>query len=204
MDKRQRWNERYASSGLTWSAGPNALFAEIAAEILPGRALDVATGEGRNALWLASQGWQVDAIDFSDVGIDKGRHIAAERSLELNWIVADVNTHAFAESVYDLVAVLYLHTSAEERAGWLPALIHAVKPGGSLIYIGHDPLNIDQGVGGPQDPALLPGIDDITPMLAGFELKRAEIYRRSVNSDPGHGASAEGIALDTLIWAVRR
>ncbi len=55
MDKRQRWNERYASSGLTWSAGPNALFAEIAAEIVPGRALDAATGEGRNALWLANQ-----------------------------------------------------------------------------------------------------------------------------------------------------
>jgi SAM-dependent methyltransferase len=204
MDKRQRWNERYAATGLTWSAGPNELFAELAADIPPGRALDVATGEGRNALWLAGQGWQVDAIDFSNVGIDKGRQIAAERSLEINWIVADVNTHEFETAVYDLVTVLYLHTSAEERAGWLPALIQSVRPGGQLIYIGHDPANIEKGVGGPQDPAVLPGVEDLAPMLVDFDLKRAEIYQRPVNSDPGHGAAGDGVALDTLVWAVRR
>jgi len=203
MEKRDRWNERYAGKELMWSAGPNMLFAELAREVVPGRALDVAAGEGRNALWLAEQGWQVDAIDFSDVGIEKGRQIADRRQVSVNWIVDDVSIHDFGLHQYDMVAALYLHTAPEERASWLQRIIDAVRPGGSFVYIGHDPSNIEHGVGGPQDPDLLPGLGELKPLLAGFDFMRAEVFRREVDSDPGHGGPATGIALDTLIWAVR-
>ena len=111
MDKHERWNERYAKKELTWSSGPNALLESLVAERPAGKALDIATGEGRNALWLASRGWGVDAIDFSSVGIEKGKSMAAERNLEVNWITADVCQRVFARAEYDLVAVVFLHTT---------------------------------------------------------------------------------------------
>ena len=79
MSTRQMWNDRYAKKDLVWSAGPNELFATEIRSLKPGKAVDVACGEGRNAIWLAEQEWNVTAIDFSDVAIEKGRQIAAKR-----------------------------------------------------------------------------------------------------------------------------
>ncbi|MBT4492740.1 MAG: class I SAM-dependent methyltransferase [Gammaproteobacteria bacterium] len=204
MEKRNRWNERYASKELLWSAGPNELFADLIGELKPGKALDVATGEGRNALWLAEQGWDVDAIDFSNVAIEKGKQVAEARKVAVNWIVDDVSSFGFDLGHYDLVAVLYLHTSKEERSVWLGRTIEAVKPGGSFIYIAHDPSNVELGVGGPQDVSLLPSVEELRGYLSEFELQRMEIHERAVESDPGHGGSLTGVALDTLVWAVRK
>ena len=204
MDKHERWNERYAKKELTWSSGPNALLESLVAERPAGKALDIATGEGRNALWLASRGWGVDAIDFSSVGIEKGKSMAAERNLKVNWITADVCQRVFARAEYDLVAVVFLHTTADERNIWLPAVIDAVAPGGQFIYIAHDPSNVDHGIGGPQDRSLLPGVEDVCIELGDFEILRAEIYERQVGNDRGHGGPATGLARDSLISARRR
>ena len=202
--KRERWNARYAARELIWSAGPNALLAEEISNLPVGRALDAACGEGRNGLWLAEQGWQVTAVDFSDVAITKGRQIAKRRGLALNWLVADLAREPLPEGAFDLVTVIYLHTDPATRALWLPRLVNAVAPGGTFFYLGHAPENIGQGRGGPQDPELLPSAEEIADALPGFELRRADLYERTVESDPGHGP-AEGaeIALDTVVRAVR-
>ena len=76
----------------------------------PGKALDVACGEGRNALWLAEQGWDVTGMDFSDVAIGKAEQIAAKRSLSINWIAADASSFELPQHEFDLAAILYLHT----------------------------------------------------------------------------------------------
>lgn len=201
MSKQDTWNERYANKELVWSAGPNHLFAEEVKDITPGKALDVACGEGRNAIWLAEQGWQVDAVDFSEVGIDKARKIASKRDVNVNFVVGDISRHDFSADSYDLVAVLYVHTSPDERNRWLTAVVAAVKAGGYFIYIGHDPKNIDHGVGGPQDKSLLPSADEIATFLGGFDIEQAEVVERSVDSDPGHGGDLSGVALDTFVRA---
>ena len=82
-ERRARWDKRYASKDLVWSAGPNETFAREVGSLTPGRAVDVACGEGRNALWLAEQGWQVTAIDFSTVAIKKAQPIAQHRGVEV-------------------------------------------------------------------------------------------------------------------------
>lgn len=202
MDKRYRWNERYAKKDLMWSAGPNVLLESLVTDLPPGRAIDVATGEGRNAIWLAEQGWQVDAIDFSDVGVSKARTIAESKQLDVNWIVADVCEHQFPSLFYDLAAVAFLHTAPTERAKWLGAVINSIAPGGYFLYIAHDPSNVAEGVGGPQDISLLPTVDSVSALLAGFEILRSEVVRRSVATDPGHGGGS-GTALDSLVWARR-
>ncbi len=203
-ERRERWDKRYASKELVWSAGPNETFAGEMAELTPGRALDVACGEGRNALWLAEHGWCVTAIDFSSVAIDKARRIAAHRGVEVEWLAADISTCQLEAEAYDLVAVLFLHTDPDERSRWLQAVAEALKPGGTFIYIGHDPSNIEKGVGGPQDPRFLPSAEALSSALEGFDIVTAQVIERPVASDPGHGGEQTGVAFDTLVRAVKR
>ena len=203
MSKRRMWNDRYANKDLVWSAGPNELFAREVGSLKPGKALDVACGEGRNAIWLAEQGWDVTAIDFSDVAIEKGRRIAVKRDVNVDWIAEDVSSWKLPKYEFDLVAVLYLHTTIGEREQWLENVINSVKPSGTFIYIAHDSDNIENGVGGPQDPALLPTVAEITGALKDFDIEQAEVIERAVARDPGHGRESEGIALDSFVRAVR-
>ena len=203
MSKRKRWNERYAKKALVWSAGPNQQFAREARTLPPGRALDVACGEGRNAIWLAEQGWDVTAVDFSETGIDKGKQIAEKRGVHVNWVVEDVSTWQFPTHEFDLVAVLYLHTDSPEREKWLSNVLHSVKVNGTFLYIGHDASNIDSGVGGPQDPDQVPSVSEIGSALEDFRIQTAEVIDRPIADDPGHGKEITGIALDAFIRATR-
>ena len=84
------WDERYRSSELIWGAGPNRFLVEEVAGLPAGRALDLACGEGRNAIWLAQRGWQVVAVDFSAVALDKARRLADQRGTSVEWVMADV------------------------------------------------------------------------------------------------------------------
>ncbi len=204
MADKQKWNERYANKELVWSAGPNQLFADVAGDYAPGRALDLGCGEGRNALHLAECGWEVTGIDYAEQGIEKARQLAAHRGVKVNWIVADAGEVTLEPQSFDLVAVIFLHTSARERDHWLREAANAVAPGGHFVYIGHDPQNIERGVGGPQDPAVLPSAATVSEALPAFEIERAEIFERRVGDDPGHGGSGSGTALDTLVVARRK
>ena len=201
--RRARWDERYDAKELVWSAGPNERFATEIGGLNPGKALDVACGEGRNALWLAEQGWDVTAIDFSKVAIDKARRLAAMRNVEVNWLCEDVSSYALPEAEFDLVSLLYMHTDAAERHEWLTNTLAAVKPGGTFIYIGHDPSNIGVGLGGPQDPQYLPDAEELVKAMDGFSVQFAGVIERTVASDPGHASETEGTALDTLVRVVR-
>ena len=201
MSKRDNWDQRYASRDLVWSAGPNLKFSEEIAELTPGSALDVACGEGRNAIWLAENGWDVTGIDFSNVGIDKSTQIAVRKAVNVNWIVADICEYALPTNTFDLVIVLYVHTSRQERDIWLPSVIQSVAPGGTFLYIGHDPENIGKGTGGPQDPALLPSAEVLEGHLSGFTMQKAGVIERSVSADAGHGGPVADTALDTLVKA---
>ena len=78
---------------LVWTAEPNRFVVAELQDLAPGRALDVGAGEGRNAVWLASRGWQVTAVDFSAVGLDKGRRLAQDRGVAVDWVLADVRDY---------------------------------------------------------------------------------------------------------------
>ena len=114
MDARA-WDERYAATELVWSAGPNQFVESELKGLRPGRALDLAAGEGRNAIWLAEQGWEVTAADFSLVGVDKGRAALAQRpggrDLHVEWVHADVVEYDPAPVPFDLVLIAYLMVS---------------------------------------------------------------------------------------------
>jgi SAM-dependent methyltransferase len=203
MSKRKRWNERYARKPLVWSAGPNQVFFEQVQNLPPGRALDAACGEGRNGMWLAEQGWNVTGVDFSEAAIAKASQIAKKRGVTIDWQVEDLASWEAPENSYDLVAVVYMHTDSVERESWLNNLVGAVRQSGSFIYIAHDPSNITDGVGGPQEPDMVPGIDEILGALGDFRIEVAKVIERPIVNEPGHSEQLEGIAFDSLIRATR-
>ncbi len=195
--KSQDWDARYAESGLVWSAAPNRLFAAEVASLTPGRALDLATGEGRNALWLAEQGWQVTAVDFSQVALEKARALAVRRGVEVTLVRADLREYVPARGAFDLVAVLYLHLRRNDRRVVLRHAAAAVAPGGTFLLIGHDLLNLTEGHGGPRDADVLYSADDVTRELPGLTVVRAERVLRDVEG-------AERPAIDLLVRATAR
>lgn len=190
------WDARYAEAGLVWSERPNQFVEEVFAPLPAGAALDLATGEGRNALWLAARGWQVTAVDFSPVGIDKARALAQTHGVTVDWVVADLRDHVPAAGAYPAVLVAYLHLPPAVRAGILARAAEALAVGGTLLVIGHDVTNLRDGVGGPQDPTILYSPEAIAAELAGLRIVRAERVTRPVAGDGQH-------AIDTVVVAVR-
>jgi SAM-dependent methyltransferase len=155
------WDSRYAEQELVWSAGPNRFLAGEAADLPPGRALDLACGEGRNALWLAERGWRVTAVDFSRVAVEKGGRIADERGLAVEFVVADLLEYEPAAQAYDLAIVFYLQLVADELATVLARAAGAVAPGGTFLLVGHDLRNLTAGHGGPRDASVLYTPEDV-------------------------------------------
>jgi len=181
------WDERYAAPELVWSLTPNQFVAAELADLPPGRALDVAAGEGRNAIWLAQRGWTVTAADFSQVGLDKGRRLAQELSQpagvadRVAWLLADATRTEWPDD-HDLVVVAYLQLVEAERREAVLRAFAALQSGGRLVWVAHDSSNLTEGTGGPQDPSVLMTADDVLIDLTGepFEVVRAERVARPV------------------------
>jgi SAM-dependent methyltransferase len=197
---REEWNRRYAGSELVWTAQPNRFLVAEAADLTPGRALDLACGEGRNAVWLAEQGWHATGVDFSDVALAKARELAAARGVQLDWTQADLLDFRPEERAYDLVLLFYLQLPARERRQVVRAGADAVAPGGALLVVAHDSANLERGYGGPKDPAVLYTAADVAADLEGrgLEIERAELVERPVET-----ADGERTALDALVRARR-
>ena len=177
----QEWDSRYAGADRVWSAAPNAWVAATIRTWFTGRALDLGAGEGRHAVWLASLGWQVTAVDFSPVGIERGRRGAQELAVEVDWVVADVRTWEPPVGVtFDLVLLAYLHLEDDVLArarDW-------VAPGGALVVLGHALRNLSDGVGGPQDPRLLHTEAEYRAASEGLELEYlGEVVRHLPEGD---------------------
>jgi SAM-dependent methyltransferase len=183
------WDERYAATDRLWSRDPNGTVAEVVGPMTPGRALDLGAGEGRHAIWLAGLGWQVTAVDFSAVGLERARSRSAGDAVD--WIVDDVRTWQPPPSIaYDLVLVAYLHLADDVLArvgGW-------IAPGGALVVVGHALRNLTDGVGGPRDPRLLHTEEQLRGAAAALRIERlAEVLR----------PTGDGDAIDLLLVARR-
>ena len=174
------WDERYRRTDRLWSAEPNMFVADRLSPSKPGVGLDVASGEGRNAIWLASRGWKMTAVDFSEVAVERGRGL----SDDVEFVVADIATWEAPES-YDLVLVAYLHLPQSEMRQVIERVASWLKPGGELFLIGHDESNIEDGHGGPQVPEILTSVESIVEWLPSLDLIEAQVVNRPVDTDEG-------------------
>ena len=197
------WDARYQGRELVWGTAPNRFVADELAGLAPGRALDVACGEGRNALWLAGRGWQVTGVDFSAAGLERARRLAAAGGLgdRVDFVLGDAVAGPLPEGPFDAVVVAYLQLPADQRRAALRHAARALAADGTLLVVGHDTANLTDGVGGPQDPAVLYSPEDVVADLAdlpGLTVERAERVTRPVQLD-----GADRTAIDALIRARR-
>ena len=197
---REGWNQRYETTDLVWTAEPNQFLVVEVEGLAPGTALDLGAGEGRNAVWLAQQGWQVTAVDFSDVGLAKADQLATAAGVEVSTTCADLVGYTPPPRGFDLVAVVYLHLPASVRRAVYRRAADGVAPSGTLLVVGHDTTNRTDGYGGPQDPDVLFSPDDVVADLAdsGLVVEKAERVRRAVTTDDG-----PHVAIDALVRAIR-
>jgi SAM-dependent methyltransferase len=203
----EAWNERYRASELVWSAGPNQFVEAELAELAPGRALDLAAGEGRNAIWLARQGWRVTAVDFAEAGLEKGRLLA--EGLDIDWVCADATTWAGDPSGdgYDVCLLAYLQLADAERRAAVRNGYASLRVGGTFLLVAHDRTNLTEGTGGPSDPAVLMTAEDVLADLGGetFEVRRAGRVAREVGGPEHlHDPAPAATAWDCLVRVVRR
>lgn len=182
---RSDWNFRYAATDLVWGADPNRfVVAELEGRTPRGRALDLACGEGRNAIWLAEQGWAVTAVDFSDVAIERARKLAERRGVDVEWLREDLASYQPPTGAFQLVLIAYLQLPGGELRRVLARAAAALAPAGELMMIGHARRNLSEGFGGPRDPAVLWTPDEVDGALRalGLSVQRCEHVQRPVRT----------------------
>ena len=193
---RSDWDERYATPELIWTAEPNQFLVREVGDLPPGRAVDLACGEGRNAIWLAELGWETTGVDFSRVALDKAQQFAERRETHVQWVEADLTEWTPDPGRYDLVLLAYVQLPSKMRGPLHRVAFDAVRPGGRLLIIAHDSTNLTAGFGGPQSPDVLFSPEDVFADIDGadFVIERAERVSRSITTDLG-----ARVAIDALV-----
>jgi SAM-dependent methyltransferase len=194
--RREDWDARYAAVENLWASKPNRFLVAEVSELPPGRALDLACGEGQNAIWLASLGWDVLGVDYSEVAVAKAQRRAEREGVAARFVCADLVEYELEQEAFDLVIVLYLHIPSTHRASVHAKASAAVAPDGAFVLLGHDLANLTDGVGGPSDPDILYTADEIAAELPGLVIEKATTVLRDV-----HGEERD--AIDTIVRARR-
>ncbi len=171
-EEREFWNQAWAEHE---DAEPkaDALLADEIKGLTPGRALDLGCGVGGNAVWLVEQGWQVTAVDFSDMAIEKARHLAEKHGVEVKFLVDDASTFQ-SEGEFDLIATFYIQLPPEQRTAMLTRAKSLLAPSGTLLFIGHDKSKPPTGWS-DQDKLTLTTPFQIVKELAGLSIERASV-----------------------------
>jgi SAM-dependent methyltransferase len=185
--ERDKWDARYRDGAYEGRTHPTALLAEWLPRLPRGRALDVACGAGRNALFLAANGYEVTALDISAVGLERGRRAAAERGLSIDWLCADLDDpeRALPAGQFNLIVwARYVHPQL------MPYLIARLATGGALLCEQH--LMTEEPIAGPTSPAF---------RLAAGELERSAAGLLIEHSYEGRVVDPDGrsVALAQLI-----
>lgn len=172
------WDERYRTAERLWSEGPNVFVADRLADRKPGAGVDLGAGEGRNAIWLAERGWDMVAVDFSRVALERGRG----RAPNVRFVEADVFGWE-PDRRFDLALIAYLQVVEDRMRGLVERAVRWLEPEGELFMVGHHHSNIVEGVGGPQIPEILWDVDVIVGWLGELEIIEAGVVLRALEVD---------------------
>ncbi len=187
------WDLRYAEKGLAYGEEPNDFLAAVAEKLLKpgGRVLSLGEGEGRNALFLASKGFQVTALDASWAGLSKARARAAERGLNLETALADLSETTLDEGAWDGILAIWCHLPAPLRRRVHRQAARALKPGGVFILETYTPGQLKLKTGGPRELDRLATLKDLKADLKGLEFLHAlEGERLVLEGKYHHGPGA--------------
>ena len=192
-DARQTWNKRFQGDDFLFGTEPNEWLRRHAGTMpAGGRVLAVADGEGRNSVWLARQGFTVDAFDVAEVGVAKARTLAARHGVSVNFEVADVDGWAWPQASYDGIAAIFVQFAHPElRQRLFARMVDALKPGGVLLLQGYTPRQLDYRTGGPPQVEHLYTEALLREAFAALQIDVLTEYEADVAEGSGHrGRSA--------------
>ncbi|WP_246017465.1 class I SAM-dependent methyltransferase [Micromonospora pisi] len=199
------WDERYRSADRIWSGNANPHLVDVTTELSPATALDVGCGEGADVVWLASRGWQVTGVDISRVALDR----AAAQATAAGSQIADRITLQQADLLswgpeplrYDLVSAQFIHLPRLELEALHRRLAAAVRPGGTLLIVGHHPSDLETTIGRPNLPELMFTAEQVAAVLdpQDWEIE-ATAPPRQVTDPEGRSITIR----DAVLRAVRR
>lgn len=204
MFSQQTWDARYAESDRIWSGRPNPRLVEHLAGVAAGEALDVGAGEGADAVWLAGQGWQVTALDVSEVALDRTATHAREAGLgeRVTTLHHDILGSDPLPGGFDLVSAQFLHPPVDQREQVVQRLGAAVRPGGLLLVVGHHPDDLATGLRrGHGHAELLFTPDQVVGALptTDWDIRVADAATRTAD-----GPDGPVTVTDTVVLAARR
>ena len=187
------WNERFGGEEYFYGTTPNAFLASQAHLLKPGQfALSVADGEGRNGVWLAEQGLDVLAVDFSEKALQKSRKLAESRGVALQTELVDVHNWNWGENRFDVIVAIFIQfASSQERPGLHQSIQRALKPGGLLLLQGYTPKQLEFRTGGPSNRDNLYNAADLQRDFVALEILQLREHEMAISEGPGHsGMSA--------------
>lgn len=175
------WNERYDTQEYVYGKSPNTFLHGSIKHLTPGgKILCVAEGEGRNAVYLATLGYQVTAVDSSSVGLAKAQKLARENNVSLTTVVADLGDFPVETEAWDGVVSIFAHLPEALRAELHNRIAKGLKPGGMLILEAYTPQQIELGTGGPPNAAMTMSLEKLESELPGLEFIHAVELEREV------------------------
>lgn len=194
----ENWQSRYSQPDRVWSNRPNQWLVEVASQLVPGSAIDVGSGEGADAIWLAESGWRVTGLDFAPAALRRAaEHVPnPEVAGRIIWQEQDLVSWRPTPRSADFVSVQFFHAQPEVRSQVHQRAWEATRR--DLLIVGHDPTNATEGNGGPPDPTVLYSAEEV---LASLDVTGADVLaaeRRSRNPD-----DPQSIMWDSMLW-VRR
>jgi len=159
---KELWNKRYSINEYIYGKEPNEFLKQELQKISPGKILFLGEGEGRNAVYAAKLGWEVDAVDFSDEARKKALKLADENNVKINYIISDISEFIPDSNHYDAAGIFYLHLEENIRKSVHRRIIDALKPSGRLILEVFEKEQLKYNSGGPKDELLLYSLEEIT------------------------------------------
>lgn len=193
------WNERYAESGFAYGTEPNTWLLQNARTWSRGRALDIAGGEGRNGVFLASLGDDVTIVDGSRVGLAKAQELATERGLRVATIETDLAAYEPEENSFDIIVSIWAHLPPVVRRTLHAACVRALKSGGVFLLEAYTPSQVARSTGGPRDPSLCMTLDALRDELSGLSFTHGQELERTVNEGKYH----DGLSSVVQVMAVK-
>lgn len=169
------WDSRFGDTEYVYGKQPNVFFAEQTSGLKPGKLLLPAEGEGRNAVFAAGLGWDVDAFDSSIEGRKKAMLLAEEMGVQLEYAISSYQTYEPEEQEYDLIALIYAHMPSELRKEFHKKIQNWLAPGGRIIIEVFHKSQLGNSSGGPKDLDLLYDLSDLNNDFKGMEIIQSEV-----------------------------
>ncbi len=195
MSTRDFWNEKYANTDYAYGTEPNEFLASAVTKLKRGETLSLAEGEGRNAVWLAQQGFTVSSIEQSEKGVAKTLRLALQRGVIVMAERGELETFNIQPNSWDLVVSIYAHTPQELRRKLHRQVVAGLKPGGVFILEAYTPAQIPNNTGGPKDASLMPTAELLRSELHGLVFDHLEEIERDVVEGSLHTGTAHVVQL---------